>query len=255
MTAPDLRPVRGPSRETARETARNWLQAVMTQRLVLKVAAVLIALALWFRVNTEDMTEEQVTIRLALQTDSGTIVDAPTRTLTADVAGTPEELRKLRANPPVLTQTVAADAPDTVRVELDPDNVDVHGARVSVHDLQPRTLTVALRAATERRLPVRSALRLSAAATIRITGQPSFEPDSVLVSGAPERVRTLDAVWTTPLELVVESSRPILVALDTAALGVLVRPAAVRVRVPTAPTAAVPDTTSTARAGTARGGR
>ncbi len=207
----------------------------MTQRLMLKVAAVVFSLVLWLRVSSVEISEDQANVRLVLRPDSGLVAEQPRQAVIASVAGTPSELLRLRADPPVLTQPITADAPDTVRLELDPRNLDLHGIRVSVRNLEPRQIEVALTRMATRMVPVRSALQLRAAAGVRITGDPVFEPESVAVAGAADKVRPLDAIWTLPLELVVSDSAAVTVPLDTSAVRIHVQPAVVRVRVPTEP--------------------
>jgi hypothetical protein len=223
-----------------RATFRRRLVAATTERLPYKAAALFLAMVLWLVVSAEEPTEDLVPVRLALVLDSGlTLVDPPPL-VRALVVGRGRELLKLYAAEPVIRRVLPAGVPDTVRFELRPSDVDIpSGVEARVSDVQPRVVTLHFQSTVDRRVPVSSALRLSAAPGLRLAGAPRFVPESVTVTvprNAPADVR---AVLTVPERIAVADTLPITVALDTARVRGRVRPASVRVVVPVRPDAAV----------------
>ena len=94
-------------------------------------------------------------------------------------------------------------------------------------------------------MPVRSALRVRADSGFRLTGPVQVDPIRVQLIGERRTVRAIDTVSTAAMDLVVRDTAPMMVALDTAGLGVRVNPAFVRVRIPVValePPAAQPTT-------------
>ena len=207
--------------------------SALTERLQLKAAALFFALVLWFMVSATEPSEQLIPVRFNPLLDSTlTLVEAPPQ-VQALVIGRTRELLKLYASPPTLRRLVDAQVPDTVTIELRPTDVDLPaGVQAIVRDVQPRTITLRFAASASRTLPVRSALTVVADTGIRITGGLRMEPDSVRVTGDRRVLGRINAVSTASGQLRVRDSTAVIVALDTAGLGVLVRPAHVRVSVP-----------------------
>lgn len=242
-----------PSQQTPRPSQPNQrvrtpltrrIVAAFTERLQLKAAALFFALVLWFVVSATEPSEQLVPVRFNPLLDSTlTLVEAPPQ-VQALVIGRTRELLKLYASPPTLRRLVDADVPDTVTIELRPTDVDLPaGVQAIVRDVQPRNITLRFATSASRTLPVRSALTVVADTGIRITGGLRLEPDSVRVTGDRRSVAQLNAVSTIAAQLRVRDSSAVIVALDTAGLGVAVRPAQVRASVPIARTSPAADTT------------
>ena len=214
-------------------TPDQRLRAAVTDRLPAKLAAVFLALVLWFIVGAEEPTEEWMDTRLVLVTDSTVqLVDSVPR-VQALVVGRGRELLKLYAMRPIVRRVVTADTPNLVVMDLRPGDVDLpSNIDARVRDVRPRAITLRVQVQAQRRVPVRSALALSAEPGLRITGPPRFEPESVEVSGPREDVRAVTSVATTRAGILVTDTAPRVVALDTARLRVHVAPSRVRVRVP-----------------------
>ena len=207
--------------------------SALTERLQLKAAALFFALVLWFVVSATEPSEQLIPVRFNPLLDSTlTLVEAPPQ-VQALVIGRTRELLKLYASPPTLRRLVDADVPDTVTIELRPTDVDLPaGVQAIVRDVQPRNITLRFATSASRTLPVRSALTVVADTGIRITGGLRLEPDSVRVTGDRRALGRINAVSTIAGQLRVRDSSAVIVSLDTARLGVLVRPAQVRVSVP-----------------------
>lgn len=220
------------------------LIASFTERLQLKGAALFLALVLWFIVSATEPSEQLVPVRFNPLLDSTlTLMEAPPP-VQALVIGRTRELLKLYAAPPTLRRLVDADVPDTVTIELRPTDVDLPaGVQAIVRDVQPRSITLRFATAASRTVPVRSALSVIPDTGVRITGAVRFEPDSVRITGNRRVIATITAVSTLASQLRIRDSTPLLVGLDTAGMGVLVRPGQVRVLVPMERTVPLVDTT------------
>ncbi len=190
---------------------------------------------LWFIVAAEEPAAREMSVRLALTTDSMVTVASDLPNVHALVVGSGRDLLKLYATPPTVRRHLGEDSPDTVMLEIRPSDVDLpSGVNVRVQDVQPRAIPVALAVRETREVPVRSALQIVAPPGMRVTGAPRFEPESVVVSGRRRFVNGVEAVLTRRQELMVADTGMPVVALDTAGLRVRVSPAAVRVHVPVA---------------------
>jgi hypothetical protein len=222
-----------PTTPSRSRTLRQRLRAAATHRFPAKAAALFFALVLWFIVGAEEPTEEWVDARLVLVMDSTVQLRDSIPRVQALVVGRGRELLKLYAARPVIRRVVSADTPDNVNVEFRPSDVDLpSNIDARVRDVRPRSITLRFQVQAQRRVPVRSALDLSAGPGIRITGQPRFEPDSVEVRGPRDDVRAVSSVTTTRARIIVTDTTPRIVALDTARLRLRVVPSRVRVRVP-----------------------
>ena len=208
---------------------RAWdhrLRSTFTERLELKVTAVVLAVVLWFLVSARETTEEIVGVRFAPQLDSSLSLREPPRAVSALVIGRRGELMKLVANAPVIRRPIDDEVPDTLSIELRtgdvelPPNVDAR-----VRDVQPRRLTLYFQSDLTRLVPVRPPpdVPLDAGATMR------FEPESVRVAGPRRSVARIAAVHPMRHTLPPRDSGTYLVSLDTGSLGVRVRPSRVMV--------------------------
>ena len=204
----------------ARAAWNRRLRATFTERLELKVTAVVLAVVLWFMVSARETTDEIVTVRFAPQLDSSLMLREGPRMVSALVAGRRGELMKLVANAPVIRRPIDDEVPDTLTIELRPSDVELPpnvDARVS--DVQPRRVTLYFHSDLTRSVPVRPPVGVSnEGATIR------FEPESVRVTGPRRAVARLAAVHPARQAFAARDSGTFLVPLDTADLGVQVRP-------------------------------
>ncbi|HKO14988.1 MAG TPA: hypothetical protein VJU87_02060 [Gemmatimonadaceae bacterium] len=222
----------------AAETWRRRAVEATTQRLALKGTAVLLAVVLWFIVSGKEPTEDLVPVRFAPQLDSSLVLRDPPAPVRALVIGTGRDLLKLYATPPVIKRPISANAPDTLVVDLRPSDVELPpGSDAIVRDVQPRAVTLRFEPTSTRVVPVHSAIQMtvdSGAAVPEMAVR--LDPDSVEVSGPRQRVLGLRYVTTTKTSIPATDSLPHLVDIDTAQLGVRVKPAQVKVHLtPVAP--------------------
>jgi YbbR domain-containing protein len=202
-------------------------------RLPLKLAALLFAFVLWLAVSAEEPTDEWVPVRIALTTDSTVSLRDPVPLVRAFVIGRGRELLKLYVAEPVVHQTIDADVPDSLTLELKPGDVSLPSwvdARVS--QVEPQSITLHFTVTAEKRVPVHSELSLRADSGWRIVGDPSLQPDSVTVRGPRQAVKRVTSVPTVRQELIVRDSAGQVVPLDTVGLGVHVEPELIQILTP-----------------------
>jgi len=209
---------------------QRHLTAAFTQQLGLKGMAVLVAIVLWFVVNAKEPQIALVAVRFTPQLDSSLVMRDPVPDLQAIVAGSPKELIKLTSNPPAIRRPIGADSPDTVVVDLRPDDVTLpDGVDAVVRDVQPRSITLRFESTANRKVPIVSALSVTVAGVIGpVTTR--FDPESVQVSGPRQRVMQVKAVQTIRTLISFPDSLPHLVDVDTTGFGTLrVKPSQVKV--------------------------
>lgn len=223
---------------------KRQLTAAFTEHLPLKASALLLTIALWFLVGAREPTEEIVAVRLEPQLDSTIVMRDPAPPIRALVIGRPGEILKLSNSPLVIRRSIASDSPDTLVVALRTSDVSVpEGAEVIVRDVQPRSVTLRFETISTRQVPVSSALvaRSSASGPSIGFAPVTLEPESVTIRGPRVTLSRLRSVSTISETLTVSDTFPHLVDLDTARLGVSVRPAQIKATIRRA--ASLPRTT------------
>jgi hypothetical protein len=209
---------------------REWdrhLRATFTERLELKVTAIVLAIVLWFMVSARETTEEIVGVRFAPQLDSSLTLREPPRPVSALVIGRRGELMKLVANAPVIRRPIDDEVPDTLSLDLRPADVELPpNVDARVRDVQPRRITLVFQSDLARLVPVRPPTDLPPDAFGR-GGTIRFDPESVRVAGPRRAVARIAAVYPMRSKLPARDSGTYLVPLDTTELGVRVRPARV----------------------------
>lgn len=234
----------------------RWLRGAATERLAYKGAAVFFAIVLWLVVSAEEPSEQIVAVRVELSHDSSRTMTSETPVVRALVVGRARELLKLYSDPLVIRRMIGADAPDTVRLTLRPQDVHVPaGLDVAVRDLRPETVTATFAVRMTRRVPVRSRLELVVDPSSPTTRAPRLEPESVSVTGPRSAVERIASVPTMRTTIAVRDSTMRIVPLDLDALEhVRVRPTEVRLSFPPArPRAADSARRRPVRADTSRG--
>ena len=211
--------------------------AALGKDLPLKAMAVFLAVVLWFVVNAKEPQLELVPVRFTPMLDSSLVLREAPPTLQAIVAGSPKELIKLNSNPPIVRRQITADSPDTVVLDLRPDDVTLpEGVDAVVRDVQPRSVTLRFETTWSRKVPVRSEVLIG---PDQFTGpiETDLDPDTVLVTGPRHLVLRIPSVRTVKTTIGFPDSLPHLVELDTTGFGpgVRVRPSQIRVSFRTMP--------------------
>jgi YbbR domain-containing protein len=213
------------------------LRAAFTVRLGLKATAVFIAVVLWFVINAKEPQLQLVPVRFTPVLDSSLVLRDPVPPLQAIVAGSPKELIKLTSNVPRIHRQITADSPDTLVIDLRPDDVTLpDGVDAVVRDVQPRSVTLRFESMSSRKVPVRSAI------DVATVGNPGpvvlrFDPESVQVTGPRHILASISSVRTVRTVISFPDSLPHLIDIDTIGLNpaVRVRPAQVKAQLSLAP--------------------
>jgi len=109
------------------------------------VAAFVLACALWLIVSAEEPTATWVKVNVLLTLDSAVTLTEPITPVRAFVVGRRRDLFRFVQSPPVLQRAITDDTPDSVRIELREQDLDMPpGTSARVTDLRPRLLTVHL---------------------------------------------------------------------------------------------------------------
>lgn len=223
-------PASPPPRAPTRTSTRQRFTAAFTERLWLKATAVFLAVVLWFAFNAKEPQVELVPVRFSPVLDSSLVLQNPPSNLQALIAGAPSELIKLNSNPPVIRRPIATNTPDTLVVDLRPDDVVLpEGVVAVVREVRPRSLTLRFESTWTRRVPVQSAVDVVALnAPGPVTTQ--FEPETVQVTGPRHLVLQISSVHTVKQTITYPDSLTHLVDIDTTGFGpVRVRPTQVKV--------------------------
>jgi len=206
--------------------------AAFSERLGLKITAVFIAVVVWFVVNAKEPEIELVPVRLTPVLDSSLVLRDPLPQVQAIVAGSPRELIKLSSTLPAIRRQITADAPDTLVIDLRPEDVLLpEGVDAVVRDVEPRSVTLRFESTWTRRVPVRSAIDVATAGGMAGPVSMRIEPTIVEVGGPRHLVAHIAFVRTIKTTILFPDSLPHLVDLDTTGLGpgVRLRPSQVRV--------------------------
>ena len=211
------------------------LIAAFTDRLVLKGTAIFLAIVLWLVVNAKEPQIELVSVRFTpALLDSSLVLREPLPQIQAIVAGSPKQLIKLSSNPPLIHRQITADAPDTLVMDLRPDDVVLpDGVDAVVRDVQPRRLMLRFESTWNRKVPiVPTGIEIMTAPGMGPV-HPQFDPEFVQISGPRHLVLQVSSVRTKKTTIAYPDSLAHLVDIDTTALGpgIRVRPNQVKVQV------------------------
>ena len=206
------------------------LRGAFTERLGLKATAILLSLLLWLVVGARAPTESYVEVAVLPALDSSLVLLDDPPQVRALVTGRAADLIKLYASPPIVRRQIAGDAPDTLVLDLVPADVHIPpelSDAIHVLDVQPRSVMLRFEARASRRVAVMNDGRVLVGGR---RGAIVFEPVSVRVTGPRAAVRRVITLRPQPLAIADGDTLTHLADLDTAGLGVRVRPAQVRVR-------------------------
>ena len=209
---------------------------------MLKSTAVFLAIVLWFVVNAKEPQIELVTVRFApTLLDSSLVLRDSLPRFQAIVAGSPKELIKLNSSAPMIRRQVTADSPDTLVIDLRPEDVILPpGVDAVVRDLQPRSATLRFEPTATRRVPIGPAsIEITTLGPTAGSVHPQFDPETVQISGPRHLILGIKSVRTVRTTIPFPDSLAHLVDIDTSALGsgIRVRPAQVKVHVTAEPRA------------------
>jgi hypothetical protein len=217
------------TRSSRRKALTKSFVARAAENLWLKATSVGLALLLWYIVLQKEPTAKSIPIKLNLRLDSSLALRGEPGEIYAVVQGTPADLARLEGAE--ITRSINADTPDTLIISLSRNDVVLppNAGDARVTDIRPRNLRLEFVPTLTRRVPVRSEVRIIGADSI-LQPQVRIDPERVEITGPRLSVSQIAFIRTDTTAILASDSLPHQVALDTARLGVTVRPAQVRVR-------------------------
>jgi hypothetical protein len=229
---PDAHPPLPPDAETRksrRKALTKSFAARATENLWIKATALGIAFLLWYVIQQKEPTAKSIPVKLSLQLDSTLALKTEPTGIYAVVQGTPADLARLEGA--TISRAINAGTPDTLVINLTRNDVLLppNSGDARVTEVQPRSLRLEFVPTLTRRVPVRSQVRIVGPDSVLIT-RVDLEPSRVEITGPRLNVTEIAFVRTDTTVIMANDSLPHLVALDTARLGVTVKPAQVRVR-------------------------
>jgi len=177
----------------------NW-RGMLLDNWPYKLAALVLAILLWFNVAAEKRQEQTVPTRLDLevQDTAWVITNAPDRVQTS-FQGRVGDILSMATSAPVIRRVIDTVTGPTMTIDLSPSMVsydrDLKATPVAVH---PSQVEVHFDRKVERKVPVAPRLELSAAEGFAIVRPVRLQPDSVTVRGARSVVRSIDSLRTEP---------------------------------------------------------
>jgi YbbR domain-containing protein len=218
---------------------RLWALALRDWKL--KLAAFAVALLLWAVVKAEETVSVSVTgvpVGVSLRDPRWELTAAPSPALvTLQVTGPVREILRLNVERPRVVVPVE-DARDSVLVAvLRTGWVQMPGGleRTTVDDIRPDAVRLVFDPVRTRDVPVALPLRGALPAGLRLDGAIELDPSFIRVSGPWRRLSRLDSVRLPALNLLrLTGVTAIEMDIDTAGMGLLLRPTSVTVRVPVA---------------------
>jgi len=168
-----------------------------------KVAALMLAVLLWFNVSAGERRDQPVRTRLdfVVTDTSWVVVDVPTEA-TTNFQGRRSDISRLILNPPRLRYVIDSVTAPVMRILLQPDMVE-YDREMSVRptDVRPSAVELLFEPRVTREVPVEPVIEASAARGFVIVGVPELHPAMVTVRGRESEVAALVAVPTERLSL------------------------------------------------------
>lgn len=204
---------------------RRRITAAFTEHIWLKATAVFIAVVAWFGVNVKEPQSALVNVRFAPVLDSSLVIRDQLPQIQALVAGSPKELIKLNSNLPVIRRAISPGVPDTLVVDLRPQDVILpEGVDAVVRVVAPSSVILRFEPTLTHKVPVHAAIDV---ATSNGTGfgpvAVKVDPSVVEISGPRRLVGKIRFVKTIRTTITFPDSLPHLVELDSSNLGPGVR--------------------------------
>lgn len=179
------------------------LPGFLTRNWPFKLAALALSIILWLFVAAEETTSQLVVVDVEVEVAPALALARPAPTLRALVTGPGRELIKLYASPPKLRIMVPANATTPMwRTTVSPSDLQVpRSTRVSIQDVEPRTLEFELDRMLRRDVPVAVRGTIEAESGFALTRPLTIAPATAQVEGPRALVQALDSIATDPVEI------------------------------------------------------
>lgn len=179
------------------------LPGIFVRNWPLKLAALALSIILWVLVASEETTSQLVEVRVEVDLPDDLALAKPAPILRALVTGPGRELIKLYSNPLTIHASVPASSqPPRWRLVVAPSDVLVsRNARVSVQDVEPRSIEFDLDRMARREVPVAVRGIIEAESGFAIARPLQIAPVTVRVSGPRALVLAVDSIPTDAVEI------------------------------------------------------
>lgn len=181
----------------------NW-KGLLVANWPYKLAALVLALLLWFSVSAEERLEYDVptNVEVEVRDSAWVLASAPEQVQTFFQAQRGEAMGLTFGPQPVIRIVVDSVRSPVRRVEIRPDMVEYNTQfNARPMEVRPAEIELHLEPRVERRLPVRARLETGAAEGFTVVRPVLLQPESVTVTGAETEVASLSEVPTEPVEL------------------------------------------------------
>ncbi len=181
------------------------LRDVFTDNLVIKVAAILLALLVYFHVRTE--RQEELTFRVPVELeglpDSLTWTGQIPQEVSVGMSGKLKDLLKLRISPVRISVNVADAGPGRFQRSLSAADVPVgedSGVMVT-HVPDPVRIDILIERKLTKTVPVFPVIEGEALPGVFLAKAPLSTPESTTVTGPESVVSGIDSVYTEPIDI------------------------------------------------------
>lgn len=219
------------TRSSRRKALTKNFAARATENLWLKAVSLGLAVLLWYVITQKEPTATSVPVKLNLRLDTSLALRNQPAEMIAVVQGTAAELGRLEGRSATITRSINADTPDTIVLSLSRNDVvlpeNMGNARVT--DIRPKSVRLEFVQTLTKRVPVRSEIRVVGVDSV-LQPRVRIEPERVEISGPRQFVSQVAFIRTDTTVILANDSLSHQVALDTTGLGIVVKPATVRVR-------------------------
>lgn len=172
---------------------KDWI----LNNLGFKVVALVVAVALWFGVETDRQTEVRYPIALEVRpgSDEETILTPLPKTVDVVFAGAGKDLLRLGDQHYRVRKVLDPGPPGPRRVTLSPDNI-TQSTNLDVKPVlvEPSILTLTVDRVVSKRVPLRALGRLEPARGYEVAGPIRFDPPTVTLIGARTILAQIDTV-------------------------------------------------------------
>ncbi len=172
---------------------RDWI----VRNLGFKIVALVVALVVWFGVQTDRQTEVRYPVLLEVRAgaDDETVLGPLPKTVDVVFSGTGRELLRLSDGHYRVRKRVEPGPPGPRRVTLDVRDVTGSGSsQVRPVSVEPAVLTVSIDRVVSKRVPLRAQGQVEPAAGYTLAGPVKFDPASVTLIGARTILAEIDTL-------------------------------------------------------------
>ncbi len=174
--------------------------AALLENLWVKIAAIILAILLWFHVATEKIYQHEITLPLEKIDITGdlVLVDPPPDSVRIAVSATGKRLLRTDWKKRGLKLTVTRSYPGKFKVDLDKNNTNlIKAEKVSLVDIvNPLEITLNCDRKVQKEVPVRVRVSVDPAEGFTVKSKDSLLPEMVTLTGPQKTLADIQYVYT-----------------------------------------------------------